>query len=191
MGLIARAWLWLTRRVLDGERLGTAGEFVVVEADTERGAIHTLAGTDSDRELVERIIPETDHRERVRWVAGIDADEWAVLRGDPDELLDACCFAAEVDIGDAEALADRLDLPAYQSPVEALRECEDSPRRIYAWEVADDARARSLLEALEAHDVEEMDALHVVLTDREELSQLSYDEIRTYVDAGIETEEAA
>jgi len=135
MGFIARAWLWLTERLLAGERLGAAGGYVVVEADTEREAIHALAGTDSDA-----------------------------------------------------ALAERLDLPAYQSPVDALQRCEDSPRHIYAWEVADDARARSLLEALEAHGVEEMDALHVVLTDREELARLEYDDIRTYVDAGIETE---
>lgn len=134
MGLVTGVWTFLTRRVLAGTRLGTAGGYVVVEADTEREAIHTLAGTD----------------------------------------------------GDAAALADRLDLPAFQSPVEALQELEDGPDRIYAWEVASEGRARSLLEALEAHDVNEMDALHVVLTDREELAQLSYDEIRTYVDAGVE-----
>lgn len=134
MGLVTGVWTWLTRRVLAGTRLGTAGGYVVVEADTERKAIHTLAGTD----------------------------------------------------GDAEALADRLDLPAFQTPVEALQELEDGPDRIYAWEVASEGRAQSLLDALEAHGVEEMDALHVVLTDREELAQLSYDEIRTYVDAGVE-----
>jgi len=134
MGLLTGVWTWLTRRVLADTRLASANGYVVVEADTEREAIHTLAGTD----------------------------------------------------GDAEALADRLDLPAFQSPVEALHECEDAPDRIYAWEVGSEGRARSLLDALEGHGVSEMDALHVVLTDREELAELSHDEIRTYVDAGVE-----
>ena len=133
MGLFTGVWTWLTHRLLAGTRLGTAGGYVVVEAETEREAIHTLAGTD----------------------------------------------------GDAEALAERLDLPAFKTPVDALQELEDGPDRIYAWEVGSEGRAQSLLDALDAQGVGEMDALHVVLTDREELSQLSYDEIRTYVDAGV------
>ncbi|UBF23445.1 hypothetical protein HRTV-28_gp7 [Halorubrum tailed virus 28] len=94
--------------------------------------------------------------------------------------------AEAADADDKRALADALDLPAYQSPVDALRSLEDAPDRIYAWEVASEARARSLLDALESHDVQEMDALHLVLTDKEELAELTHDEIRTYVDAGVE-----
>ena len=134
MGLFTGVWTWLTRRVLADTRLGAANGYVVVKADTEREAIHALAGTD----------------------------------------------------GDAEALADRLDLPAFRSPVDALHELEDAPDRIYAWEVESEARARSLLDALDAHGVEDMDALHVVLTDKEELARLTHDEIRTYVDAGVD-----
>ena len=134
MGLLTGVWTWLTRRVLADTRLGTANGYVVVKADTEREAIHALAGTD----------------------------------------------------GDAEALAERLDLPAFRSPVDALHSLEDAPDRIYAWEVESEARARSLLDALDSHGVEDMDALHVILSDKEELSRLTHDEIRTYVDAGVD-----
>ena len=120
MELLTGVWTWLTRRLLHGEDIGTAGEYVVLSRDPS----------------------------------------------EPHDIVDV------------------LDLPAFQSPVEALHTLEDGPDRIYAWEVDTEARARSLLSALESHNVADMDALHIVLTDKEELAELSKDEIRTYVDAG-------
>jgi hypothetical protein len=83
-------------------------------------------------------------------------------------------------------LADKLDLPAYQSPVETLQELPDDPEAIYAWTVESEGRATALLSALQEQGVEDMDALHVVLTDDEELAELSYEDIRAYIDAGVE-----
>jgi len=103
---------------------------------------------------------------------------------DADDYTEALFSLAGVD--DGEALANKLDLPAYQSPVETLHELSDEPEAIYAWTVESEARASALLSALQEQGVEDMDALHVVLTDDEELSELSYEDIRTYVDAGVE-----
>ena len=176
MGLLTGVWTWLTRHVLADTRLGTANGYVVVDVESERArrdAIHLLAdGNTWD--------------DRIRWIADTNEHDWIVIRNDPAADEQEVIHAIAGTDGDAKALADRLDLPAFRSPVDALHELEDAPDRIYAWEVESEARARSLLDALDAHGVEDMDALHVVLTDKEELARLTHDEIRTYVDAGVE-----
>jgi len=97
---------------------------------------------------------------------------YIVLRDDPDDET-------------KRELADELDLPAYENPVQTLTELEDSPESIYVWEVPEEPNRNALMQAFEQNNVGDMQALHIVLTDKEQLTQFGPDDLRPYVDASL------
>jgi hypothetical protein len=70
----------------------------------------------------------------------------------------------------------------YSDPVEDLRQLEDSPDRVYVWEVPDDDARRAWLRTLEDVDQEQaLQATHFVLGEESDLNEYSRDELRAKV----------
>jgi len=91
----------------------------------------------------------------------------------------------DIDDETKRELTDELELPAYENPVKGLHELEDSQEAIYVWEVPEEPNRNALMRAFEQNNVGDMQALHIVLTDKEELTQFGPDDLRPYVDASI------
>ena len=102
--------------------------------------------------------------------------DYIVLRDDPDDET-------------KRELTDELDLPAYENPVNKLTELEDSQEAIYVWEVPEEPNRNALMQAFEQNNVGDMQALHIVLTDKEQLTEFGPDDLRPYVDASMGADE--
>lgn len=81
------------------------------------------------------------------------------------------------------AACERRGIDRYQDPVDRLEELPDERGTVYAWQVENTERQRSWLSTLAEYQDRygEFDALHVVITDREELHRLNAEELEAYL----------
>ena len=73
--------------------------------------------------------------------------------------------------------------PELKDPVQTLEELEDRPENIYVWVVDSEQKRDAWLGRLSKHEQRygELDSLHIVITDEDELYQMEKDELGAYV----------
>jgi hypothetical protein len=71
----------------------------------------------------------------------------------------------------------------YQEPIEELEQLPDEPGRVYVWHVDSEDKRQGWLQTLSQHerDYGALDALHIVITDKEEMFQMEQEELAGYV----------
>jgi len=94
-----------------------------------------------------------------RWVLGLFSD---------DSLKQAC---------------NKRDITRLKDPIQELREIDDEKGRIYVWEVDSEKKRETWLKALDKAGVSSFESVHIVITDTDELFELSRTELEPYIGA--------
>jgi len=178
MGLLA----WVAWRLLGTDSIGRDGKYAVVNVSDRDGP------TEFIQEYGDQIVPH-GLLQTIEQLA--ESDDSPLTYSDLLTVIDSHMDTAESvgrllqSVDDAEAFVQEVGLPAYKEPVKELTELEDSQEAIYVWEVPEEPNRNALMRAFEQNNVGDMQALHIVLTDKEQLTQFGPDDLRPYVDASI------